>query len=119
MGYWTLLVVNSRDRSVLYLDPLKRYSYMDGLLGSLVEFLRGEIVQHSHRKIESTAWRDIYFRENLETQRFTQAESAMYVMKHAEGFAKGEHKELTSSDLQSFGASVVRAVVSLGVSMTL
>ena len=117
VGYWTLLVVNSRDRSVLYLDPLKRYSYMDGLLVALLQFLKGELVHHLHKRIEHTAWRDIFYRENKETQRFTHAEAPFYVLKHAQGFAKGEHRDLTNRDLVNFGEMVLKSVIRLGVSM--
>ena len=100
---------------MLYLDPLKRYSYMEGLLIALVQFLKGELVHHAHKKIEHTAWRDIFFRENTERTKFTHSESPFYILKHAEGFSKADHRDLTSSDLSGFGGSILRAVVGLGL----
>lgn len=115
MGYWTLLVVNSRDQSVLYLDPLKRYSYMDGLLVALLQFLKGELVHHLHKRIEHSAWRDVFYRENTEKQRFVHSESCLYVLKHARGYAKGEHKDLVLGDLEGYSEEVLKTVVNFSV----
>ena len=109
------MVVNSRDRSVLYLDPLKRYSYMDGLLVALLQFLKGELVHHLHKRIEHSAWRDVFYRENSEKERFGNGDSCWYVLCHARAYAHGEHRDLSSEELQGYGESVLRTVVSLGV----
>lgn len=110
------MVVNNRERSILYLDPLKRYSYMDGLLSALIQFLKAELVHHLHKRIENTAWRDVFYRENSEPHRFQQYESTLYILKHAAGLSQGSDHSLTSSDLQDMHPTLFRAVGLLGLS---
>jgi len=110
------MVVNNRERSVLYLDPLKRYSYMDGLLSALLQFLKAELVHHLHKRIEHTAWRDVFYRENPEQHRFPQCESTLYVLKHAACLSQGSDHPITSADLQDMHPALFRAIGQLGLS---
>lgn len=109
------MVVNNRERSVMYLDPLKRYSYMEGLLTALVKYLKAELSHHLHKKIENSAWSDVFYRENQEKGRFSQAESSLYVLKHATLISQGFDRPLTSADLENESEAVFRAVALEGL----
>jgi hypothetical protein len=77
-------VLNVRDHTVKYLDPLAQSSKLEDLLYQLFRFLKAEMWQHDRRLIENTSWTDLHYVKASEHRRFPMHDSGVYVCRQAE-----------------------------------
>jgi len=102
VGYWSLLVLNVRERTVTYFDPMKKYLYVETLLVCLLQYLGSELLLHESRALEMSDWKDILYKGATETHSFAKAHSSLYVLKHAEDYVKGWPQGVHPADLQQY-----------------
>lgn len=111
VGYWSLLVVNMKEREVSYWDPLKKYLYVETLLVCLLQFLGAELLLHESRALEQSEWKDIAYKGVGETQVCPRALSQLYVLRHAEDYVKGWPQELHPEELNHYRERVFMKLV--------
>jgi hypothetical protein len=97
IGYWTLLVVNNREMTARYYDPIGIEK--NEVFAGLFDFLRQEISFHQHRTLESTRWKQLNCQRINEVDAFDHFDSAVYVLRMAFKVASNKNITITPQGL--------------------
>lgn len=104
-------MLNVRERTVTYFDPVKKYLYVETLLVCLLQYLGSELLLHESRALEMSEWTDIYYKGTTESPSFSKAQSSLYVLKHIEDYVKGWPQGVQPSDLHQYRERVFLKLV--------
>lgn len=77
-------MLNLRDRTVVYLDPLLQESKPEYIIRRLLRFLKAEMWMHQKEHIENTVWRDLKYGDPSEHSLFDSQDSGVFVCRQAE-----------------------------------
>lgn len=114
MGHWLLVACRNRDQAILVLDPIRKAQY-EGLTELLLRYLRAESRFHQNKALALSSWSDAYVLPNTETDHFKHSQSGLYVLKHAECYARYCPTSLTADHLRGYGRYVLERLVKRGV----
>ena len=95
IGYWTLLVVNNREKTARYYDPIGIEKNEKQIFVGLFDFLRQEVNFHQGRSFESTRWKQLDCRRINEEEAYDHIDSAVYILRLALKVATGKNIEIT------------------------
>lgn len=114
VGHWLLVVCRNRDQSVCVLDPTHK-SQQEGIIELLLSYLRAECSFHCTKSCTLLPWRDAYIQANPEVDTFKHSQSGLYVLKHAECYARNCPTTLSPDHLRGYGRYVLERLVKRGV----
>ena len=83
INYWTILIVNNREKTAKYFDPIGIEKNERQIYNSLCEFLKQEILFHENRSIEKTRWKQLEFERVNEIEAYDHIDSAVYILRKA------------------------------------
>lgn len=114
VGHWVLVVCRNRDQAVLVLDPVRKALH-EGVTELLLRYLRVESQFHPSKALALSSWSDAYVLPNPETDHFKHSQSGLYVLKHAECYARYCSTALSPDHLRGYGRYVLERLVKRGV----
>ena len=114
LGHWLLVVCRNRDQAVLVLDPVRKVLH-EGITELLMRYLRVESLFHQTKALALPSWSDAYVLPNPESDFFKHSQSGLYVLKHAECYARYCATTLSPDHLRGYGRYVLERLVKRGV----
>lgn len=102
IGYWTLLVVNNREKTAKYFDPVGIEKNEKQVFSALYDFLKQEIQFHQGRSIDKTRWKQLECERVNEEEPYDHIDSAVYILRQALKYSTGKDIELAPQVLNDY-----------------
>ena len=102
IGYWTLLVVNNREKNAKYYDPIGIEKNDRKIFNSLYSFIKQEINFHQNRKIENSLWKQLEYTKVNEKAPYDHTDSAVYILNLASKICTNKSTDLSPEVLNEY-----------------
>jgi Ulp1 protease family, C-terminal catalytic domain. len=87
IGYWTLLVVNTKRKHVKYFDPVGIEKNDEMIRTQLYALLKRELNLYENKEIDQTKWQRLEYERINEFEAYDHIDSSVYIIRQAFKFA--------------------------------
>lgn len=114
IGYWTLLVVNCKEKSAVYYDPMGIENNDKGIFNCLFEFLKQELSFHQNIGIEKTRWRYLEYKRVNEQEPFDHIDTEIYILRMALKVCTGKNLEISPKEMNEYRKDLIALLLKYG-----
>ncbi|OMJ68250.1 hypothetical protein SteCoe_34350 [Stentor coeruleus] len=114
IGYWTILVINNREKTAKYYDPIGIEKNEKQVFKGLFDFLKQEISFHQGKSIESTRWKHLECQRVNEIDAYDHIDSAVYVLRLAFKISTGKDIEISPDVLNEYRTKLIALLFKYG-----
>ena len=118
MGYWTVLVLNTRTKCARYFDPIGIEKKDDVIFDQLLALLKREIKFRENKSIENTRWMRLEFDRVSECEGFSSCDSGVYVVRQALKVASCKDIKIVPEVMTEFRSSLLLHLFKYGNKIT-
>lgn len=109
-GYWSLLVVNLKERRVYLYDSLKQHQQINRLLRQVFNLIEKYLNQYEQKPLDQTVWRDFYYKPST-CPEFNREDTAVFICKQADSAVTGKPDRLDPSSSQDYKQDIIVSLI--------
>jgi Ulp1 family protease len=114
ISYWTLLVVNCREKSAVYYDPMGIENNDKTIFNCLYDFLKQELNFHQNFQIEKTRWRHLDYKRVNEVEPFDHIDTEIYILRMALKVCTGRDLEINPKKMNDYRKDQIAILLKYG-----